>query len=102
MLTITVSTLVLAWLHLKPYMGGSVDHPLVGSRWMSSCDGLDSVFEAMEKAKLIRKRLKTAQSRQKSYTDVRRRDLEFEVGDLVYLKISPHEGGEEIRKEGEA
>ena len=54
--------------------------------------GPDSVFEAMEKVKLIRKRLKTAQSCQKSYAYVRRRDLEFEVGDLVYLKISPMRG----------
>jgi len=47
------------------------------------------VFEAMEKVKLIQERLKTAQSRQKSYADVRRKDLEFDVGDLVYLKVSP-------------
>ncbi|WMV46591.1 hypothetical protein MTR67_039976 [Solanum verrucosum] len=33
-----------------------------------------------------------AQSRQKSYTEVRRRDLEFEVDDLVYLKVSPMKG----------
>jgi hypothetical protein len=31
----------------------------------------------------------TAQSRQKSYADVRRRDLEFAVGDKVLLKVSP-------------
>ena len=49
----------------------------------------DSVFEAMEKVKLIREWLKTVQSCQKSYMDVRRRDLEFEVGDLVYLKFHP-------------
>ena len=39
----------------------------------------DSVFEAMEKVKLIRERLKTAQSRQKSYVDVRRRDLSLKL-----------------------
>ena len=33
--------------------------------------------------------LKTASSRQKSYADNRIRDLEFEEGDKVYLKISP-------------
>ena len=55
----------------------------------AAVSGPDSVFEAVEKVKLIRERLKTAQSHQKSYADVRRRDLEFEVGDLVYLKISP-------------
>ena len=62
--------------------------------------GPDSVFEAMEKVKLIRERLKTIQSRQKSYADVRRRDLEFEVGDLVYLKISPMRGVKRFGKKG--
>jgi hypothetical protein len=32
------------------------------------------------------------QSRQKSYTDHRRRELSFEVGDFVYLKVSPMRG----------
>jgi hypothetical protein len=30
-----------------------------------------------------------AQSRQKSYADHRRKSIEFEVGDFVYLKVSP-------------
>jgi hypothetical protein len=34
----------------------------------------------------------TAQSHQKSYADVRRRDLEFAVGDQVLLKVSPTKG----------
>jgi hypothetical protein len=34
----------------------------------------------------------TSQSRQKSYVDVRRRDLEFAVGDKVLLKVSPTKG----------
>ena len=33
--------------------------------------------------------MKTAQDRQKSYADKRRTDLEFEVGDLVFIKVSP-------------
>ncbi|XP_070010176.1 uncharacterized protein [Nicotiana sylvestris] len=37
----------------------------------------------MEKVKMIKERLKTAQSRQKSYSDVRRRDLEFKEDDWV-------------------
>ncbi|KAF3647887.1 hypothetical protein FXO38_18449 [Capsicum annuum] len=43
----------------------------------------------MEKVNVIRDRLKAAQSRQKSYADVRHRELEFEVGDWVFLKVSP-------------
>ncbi|XP_073137931.1 uncharacterized protein [Henckelia pumila] len=36
--------------------------------------------------------MRTAQSRQKSYADARRRDLEFAVGDHVFLKVSPMKG----------
>jgi hypothetical protein len=40
----------------------------------------------------IRKRLLEAQSRQKSYTDNRRRELSFHEGYFVYLKVSPMKG----------
>ena len=36
--------------------------------------------------------MQTAESRQKSYADVRRKDLEFEVGDKVFLKVAPMKG----------
>ena len=42
----------------------------------------------VEKVALIKEILKTAQSRQKSYTDNHRRDLEFDVHDHVFLKVS--------------
>ncbi|WMV58132.1 hypothetical protein MTR67_051517 [Solanum verrucosum] len=45
-------------------------------------------------------RLKTAQSRQKSYADVKKRDLEFDVNDWVYLKISPMKGVMRFGKKG--
>ena len=54
--------------------------------------GPDLVHQAMEKVKVIQQRLKMAQSRQKSYRDVRTRPLEFEVDDWVYLKVSPMKG----------
>ncbi|WMV18592.1 hypothetical protein MTR67_011977 [Solanum verrucosum] len=54
--------------------------------------GPESVYKAIEKVRLIRERLRMEQNRQKSYADVRRRDLEFEVNDWVYLKISPMKG----------
>ncbi|EOY08653.1 DNA/RNA polymerases superfamily protein [Theobroma cacao] len=44
------------------------------------------------KVKVIRERLKTAQDRQKNYLDKRRKDLEFEVDDKVFLKVSPWKG----------
>ncbi|KAK6160435.1 hypothetical protein DH2020_003816 [Rehmannia glutinosa] len=53
---------------------------------------VDLVREAMEKVKLIKERIRTTRSRQKSYADKRRKDLEFEVGDEVFLRLSPRKG----------
>ncbi|XP_070035748.1 uncharacterized protein [Nicotiana tomentosiformis] len=50
------------------------------------------IHQTIEKVKVIQERLRMAQSREKSYLDVRRRDLEFEVGDWVFLRISPMKG----------
>jgi hypothetical protein len=49
----------------------------------------DIIEEAEEKVRLIRDRLKIAQSRQKSYADNKRRDVTYEVGDRAYLRVSP-------------
>ena len=46
------------------------------------------IQEAQEQVDAIRRRLKEAQSRQKSYADCRHRELNFEVGDFIYLKVS--------------
>ncbi|RVW24090.1 Transposon Ty3-I Gag-Pol polyprotein [Vitis vinifera] len=50
----------------------------------------------VEKVALIKERLKAAQSRHKSYADHRRRDLEFEVGDHVFLESFTYEVCDEI------
>ena len=52
----------------------------------------DIIHEVVEKVRMIRDRLATAYSRQKSYADNRKRHLEFEVGDQVYLRISLMKG----------
>ena len=49
----------------------------------SSITGPDLIRDTSEKVSLIRQRLLTAQSRMKSYADVRRQPLEFEAGDHV-------------------
>ena len=49
---------------------------------------------------MIQERLKTKQSCQKSYTDVRIRPLEFKVDDFVYLKVSPMKGVMRFGKKG--
>ena len=54
--------------------------------------GHELVQQAVEKIQLIKDRLRAAQSRQKSYADNRRRKLEFQVGDHVFLKVSPSKG----------
>jgi len=51
--------------------------------------GIDFVEEAEEKVHIIQQNMKAAQSRQKGNADKRRRPLEFEVGDYVYLKVTP-------------
>ena len=51
--------------------------------------GLDIVKDTEEKVQVIRKRLKAANDRQKSYADLKRRDIAYEVGDNVFLKVSP-------------
>jgi hypothetical protein len=54
--------------------------------------GLDILQEAKKQVRMVRENLWVAQSRQKSYADHRRRELSFEVGDFVYLKVSPMRG----------
>ena len=54
--------------------------------------GPDLVIEAEEKVKIIQQNLRAAQSRQKSYHDQRRKPLEFNIGDNVYLRVSPTRG----------
>ena len=58
----------------------------------SSITGPDLIRDTFEKVSLIRQRLLTAQSQHKSYVEVRRRPLEFEVGDHVFLKVMPKRG----------
>ncbi|XP_070015232.1 uncharacterized protein [Nicotiana sylvestris] len=73
-------------------------------RWFEAGEtnllGLDLVQEAMDKVQLIRQRFLTAQNRQKSYADKRRRDLVFTIGDKVFLRVSPMKGVMRFRKRG--
>ncbi|WVZ85447.1 hypothetical protein U9M48_032375 [Paspalum notatum var. saurae] len=50
------------------------------------------IQDAERQVRMVKENLRIAQTRQKSYTDHRRRDLEFAVGDYVYLKVSPIRG----------
>ncbi|XP_071705189.1 uncharacterized protein [Rutidosis leptorrhynchoides] len=69
----------------------------VGDRHLT---GPEIIHETTEKIVQIKERLKTARSRQKSYADVRRKPLEFQVGDMVMLKVSPWKGVIRFGKRG--
>ncbi|KAL0551642.1 hypothetical protein IC582_010731 [Cucumis melo] len=61
----------------------------VGEQRLMGPELVQSTNEAIQN---IKSRMHTAQSRQKSYADVRRKDLEFEIGDKVFLKVAPMKG----------
>ena len=66
----------------------------------SSITGPGLIRDTSKKVSLIRKHLLTASSREKSYADRRRRPLEFEVGDHVFLKVMPKRGVVRFGKQG--
>ena len=45
--------------------------------------------DTKEKVQIIQKSLKAASYRHKSYADLKRKDIEYVVGDKVFLKVSP-------------
>ncbi|TYK23828.1 reverse transcriptase [Cucumis melo var. makuwa] len=69
----------------------------VGEQRMLGPELVQTTNAAIQK---IRARMLTAQSRQKSYADVRRKDLEFGVGDMVFLKVAPIKGVLRFEKKG--
>jgi len=62
--------------------------------------GPEILQEAERQVQIIWDNLRTAQSLQKSYADTRRRELTFEVGDYVYLKVSPIRGLRRFKVKG--
>ena len=51
--------------------------------------GPDLIQETEEKVKMIKERLKVATNRQKSYADMRIKDIRYEIVEKVFLKVSP-------------
>ncbi|GKA09040.1 putative reverse transcriptase domain-containing protein [Tanacetum coccineum] len=62
--------------------------------------GPEIIHETTEKIVQIRQRLQAARDRQRSYANVRRKPLEFQVGDRVMLKVSPRKGVIRFGKRG--
>ncbi|GJY41646.1 putative reverse transcriptase domain-containing protein [Tanacetum coccineum] len=62
--------------------------------------GPEIIHETTEKVVQINSRIQAARDRQKSYADIRRKPLEFQVGDKVMLKVSPWKGVIHFGKQG--
>ncbi|GJS98386.1 putative reverse transcriptase domain-containing protein [Tanacetum coccineum] len=62
--------------------------------------GPELIQETTEKIVLIKQRIQAAQDRQKSYADLKRKPMEFKVGDRVMLKVSPWKGVVRFGKRG--
>nr|GFA98637.1 putative reverse transcriptase domain-containing protein [Tanacetum cinerariifolium] len=62
--------------------------------------GNELVQETMERIIQIKRRIQTARDRQKSYADLKRKLMEFQVGDKVMLKVSPWKGVIRFGKRG--
>jgi len=58
---------------------------------------IDQTNEVINK---IREKLRAAQDRQKSYVDVRRRPLAFDIGEHVFLNVSPLKGSLQFGQKG--
>ena len=69
----------------------------VGERKLS---GPEIIQVTTDNVKVIRDRLKIAQDRHNSYADNRMRDLEFQVGDQIFMRISPWKGVLRFGKKG--
>jgi hypothetical protein len=93
-----------ASLHMAPFealYGRKCRTPLNWSETgESQVFGSDIIKEAEEQVQLIRNCLKAAQSRQKGYADSRRRPLTFQVGDFVYLWVTPLKGMQRFHEKG--
>ncbi|WOG99882.1 hypothetical protein DCAR_0519238 [Daucus carota subsp. sativus] len=55
-------------------------------------EGPELVQNAVDKVNIVKAKLKATQDRQKSYVDQNRREMEYQVGDKVFLKVSPWKG----------
>ncbi|GJW85958.1 putative reverse transcriptase domain-containing protein [Tanacetum coccineum] len=77
----------------SPYVG-----PRVGQVQLT---GPELVQETTERIIQIKQRIQTARDRQKSYADLKRKPMEFQVGDKVGLQVSPWKGSFVLAKTGE-
>ncbi|GKC67417.1 putative reverse transcriptase domain-containing protein [Tanacetum coccineum] len=85
------------WRSLQKALETNLD---MSTAYRPQMDGQKLIRDTTKKIFHIKNRLLTARSRQKSYADRRLKPLEFEVGDMVMLKVSPWKGAVRFRKHG--
>nr|GFB68467.1 putative reverse transcriptase domain-containing protein [Tanacetum cinerariifolium] len=61
---------------------------------------LELIQETTEKIVQIKQRMQVARDQQKSYADLKRKPMEFQVGDKVMLRVSPWKGVVRFGKRG--
>ncbi|XP_028115318.1 uncharacterized protein LOC114313150 [Camellia sinensis] len=100
---IPVSTLALVMVPYEALYGGNCRSLVC---WTEDGDraiyGTKLVQQTTKKIKIVQQRLKTVQSRQKSCVDQRKRDLEYEIGDHVFIKVTPMKGQTRFDKKGKS
>ncbi|XP_043725599.1 uncharacterized protein LOC122672165 [Telopea speciosissima] len=69
----------------------------VGERRMLGPELIQKTYEKVDR---IREKIKATQSRQKSYADRKRQDIQFKVGEKAFLKVSPIKGVVRFGKRG--
>lgn len=59
---------------------------------LRTLEGPEIVQDTVDKVNVVKSRLKAVQERQKSYVDQHRREIEYKVGEKVFLRVSPWKG----------
>ncbi|GJS37851.1 integrase, catalytic region, zinc finger, CCHC-type containing protein [Tanacetum coccineum] len=85
------------WKSLYRALGTNLDMSRVGQVQLT---GLELVQETTEKIIQIKQRMQVARDRQKSYANLKRKPMEFQVGDKVMLKVLPWKGVIRFGKRG--
>ncbi|KAI3815873.1 hypothetical protein L1987_15556 [Smallanthus sonchifolius] len=89
------------WQSLQSALGRKCRSPICWNEiGEAQITGPELIQETTDKISLIRDNIRVARSRQKSYADKRRKPLEFQVGDMVLLKVSPWKGVVRFGKKG--
>nr|GEY33525.1 putative reverse transcriptase domain-containing protein [Tanacetum cinerariifolium] len=87
------------WVKHLPLVEFSYNNSYHASIKAAPFEGL-YVQETTERIIQIKQRIQTAHDRQKSYADLKRKPMEFQVGDKVMLKVSPWKGVVRFGKRG--